>query len=173
MTNITPGKGYTGRGTCHSDGHYLCVECSELSPDAPRFHEHGRAGRADRLRLFWARTGLTALLALIVGCNAPVPCPDLAPASSALAIPLPPPAPDPSEIARDDVANDWIPLPANLRTDPKYLNREVCRSLNTTCNGPQTKPCEDFSWTKILTRDQVLCVIAAHRIGGDLHDTRI
>jgi|GEM_PF-2098812 len=82
------GKGYTGRGTCHSDGHYLCVECSELSPDAPRFHEHGRAGRADRLRLFWARTGLTALLALIVGCNTPVPCPDLAPASSALAIPI-------------------------------------------------------------------------------------
>lgn len=49
------GKGYNGRGQCLSDGHYLCVECSELSPDAPRFQEHGRAGRVDRLRLFWRR----------------------------------------------------------------------------------------------------------------------
>jgi hypothetical protein len=49
------GKGYDGQGRCHSDGHYLCTECSELSPDAPRFQEPGRAGRLDRLRLFWAR----------------------------------------------------------------------------------------------------------------------
>jgi len=49
------GEGYNGRGTCLSDGHYLCVECSELAPDAPRFQEPGRAGRVDRLRLFWAR----------------------------------------------------------------------------------------------------------------------
>jgi hypothetical protein len=50
------GKGYDGSGSCHSDGHYLCVECSHLSPDAPRFVEdYGREGRADRLRLFLAR----------------------------------------------------------------------------------------------------------------------
>ena len=172
------GRGYNGRGACHSDGHYLCVECSELSPDAPRFQEYGRAGRADRLRLFLARAVLTALLALGVSCNDPLLCPDLvrpspAPKPTVAALVPPPPAPpEPPEPAVVDVANDWISLPANLRTDPKYLNREVCRSLNTTCNGPQTKPCEDFSWTKILTRDQVLCVIAAHRIGGDLHDNR-
>lgn len=47
--------GYNGRGTCQSDGHYLCVECSELAPDAYRFTEHGRAGRGDRLRLYWRR----------------------------------------------------------------------------------------------------------------------
>jgi hypothetical protein len=51
------GRGYDGRGQCLSDGHYLCAECSELSPDAPRFQEYGRAGRADRLRLFWSRPG--------------------------------------------------------------------------------------------------------------------
>ncbi len=48
------GKGYDGRGHCKSDGHYLCVECSELAPDAPRFEEYGRDGRRDRLRLFFA-----------------------------------------------------------------------------------------------------------------------
>lgn len=63
------GAGYNGKGRCHSDGHYLCTECSQLAPDAPRF-QHGsgawlgrrmasrlerRAGRAYRLRLFWAR----------------------------------------------------------------------------------------------------------------------
>ena len=48
------GKGYNGRGDCMSDGHYMCTECSELSPDAYRFTEHGRDGRADRLRLYWA-----------------------------------------------------------------------------------------------------------------------
>lgn len=47
--------GYDGSGHCRSDGHYLCVECSELSPEAPRFVEYGRDGRADRLRLFWRR----------------------------------------------------------------------------------------------------------------------
>lgn len=49
--------GYDGSGTCHSDGHYLCTECSELSPDAPRFVEYERDGRRDRLRLFWHRPG--------------------------------------------------------------------------------------------------------------------
>jgi hypothetical protein len=49
------GKGYNGKGTCNSDGHYLCTECSHLSPSAPRFVEHGRDGRRDRLRLFWGR----------------------------------------------------------------------------------------------------------------------
>ncbi len=33
------GLGYDGRGDCHSDGHYLCTECSHLSPEAPRFVE--------------------------------------------------------------------------------------------------------------------------------------
>lgn len=51
------GRRYDGSGRCHSDGHYLCVECSELAPDAPRFVEHGRDGRADRLRRFWNRPG--------------------------------------------------------------------------------------------------------------------
>lgn len=48
-------KGYDGGGSCLSDGHYLCVECSELAPAASRFEEYGRAGRADRLRLYWRR----------------------------------------------------------------------------------------------------------------------
>lgn len=48
------GRRYDGSGGCHSDGHYLCIECSHLSPDAPRFHQD-RDGRADRLRLFWKR----------------------------------------------------------------------------------------------------------------------
>ncbi len=47
--------GYQGRGECTSDGHYLCINCSHLSPTAPRFEEFGREGRADRLRLFWRR----------------------------------------------------------------------------------------------------------------------
>lgn len=55
VCEIFDGRHYNGRGDCMSDGHYLCVECSELSPDAYRFTEYGRAGRADRLRLFWAR----------------------------------------------------------------------------------------------------------------------
>jgi hypothetical protein len=49
------GEGYDGRGRCMSDGHYLCTECSDLSPDAYRFTEYGRAGRRDRLLLFWRR----------------------------------------------------------------------------------------------------------------------
>ena len=48
------GKGYTGIGRCESDGHYECTNCSLLSPNAPRFN-WDREGRADRLRLFWAR----------------------------------------------------------------------------------------------------------------------
>ncbi len=48
--------GYDGHGSCRSDGHYLCTECSHLSPDAYRFTEYGRAGRADRLRLYWSRS---------------------------------------------------------------------------------------------------------------------
>lgn len=50
------GRSYDGAGACDSDGHYLCVECSHLSPDAPRFVEnYGRDGRRDRLLLFWNR----------------------------------------------------------------------------------------------------------------------
>lgn len=49
------GKNYDGTGDCKSDGHYLCKECSQLSPEAPRFVEHGHQGRGERLRLFWAR----------------------------------------------------------------------------------------------------------------------
>lgn len=48
------GRGYDGTGRCDSDGHYLCTECSHLSPEAPRFTQD-RAGRGDRLRLFWRR----------------------------------------------------------------------------------------------------------------------
>jgi len=48
-------RGYDGTGDCHSDGHYMCTECSRLSPTASRFEEYGRDGRADRLRLFWRR----------------------------------------------------------------------------------------------------------------------
>jgi hypothetical protein len=48
------GQGYDGTGRCDSDGHYICNECSHLAPDAPRFNQD-RAGRADRLRLYWAR----------------------------------------------------------------------------------------------------------------------
>lgn len=49
------GKSYDGTGACLSDGHYLCKECSKLSPQAPRFEEHGVKGRADRLLLLWSR----------------------------------------------------------------------------------------------------------------------
>jgi len=44
------GNGFDGTGRCMSDGHYLCVECSELSPEAPRFLQYGTNGRLDRLR---------------------------------------------------------------------------------------------------------------------------
>jgi hypothetical protein len=55
------GRNYDGSGSCSSDGHYLCVECSQLSPEAPRFQEYGRQGRGDRLRLYWRRkTGISA-----------------------------------------------------------------------------------------------------------------
>ncbi len=37
-----------------SDGHYLCVECSELSPESPCFTQD-RDGRRERLLLFWRR----------------------------------------------------------------------------------------------------------------------
>ena len=47
-------RGYDGTGDCDSDGHYMCTECSRLSPDAPRF-TNDRDGRADRLRLYWRR----------------------------------------------------------------------------------------------------------------------
>jgi hypothetical protein len=47
-------RGYDGCGKCHSDGHYECKNCSHLSPSAPRFTQD-LMGRADRLRLFWAR----------------------------------------------------------------------------------------------------------------------
>jgi hypothetical protein len=55
VCEVFDGLGYNGRGTCMSDGHYLCGECSELSPAAPRFHEYGKEGRRERLRLFWHR----------------------------------------------------------------------------------------------------------------------
>lgn len=54
------GLGYNGRGDCHSDGHWLCTDCSLLSPEAPRFIEYGREGRIDRLRLFWGRQRATS-----------------------------------------------------------------------------------------------------------------
>lgn len=57
---VFDGRGYDGTGRCHSDGHWLCVECSQLSPQAARFEEYGRDGRADRLRYFWARHDLRA-----------------------------------------------------------------------------------------------------------------
>jgi hypothetical protein len=44
------GRGYDGGGDCESDGHYLCLECSLLSPDAERFHQYGADGRLDRIR---------------------------------------------------------------------------------------------------------------------------
>lgn len=47
---VFDGRGYDGSGRCLSDGHYMCVECSELSKDAPRFLEYGAAGRLDRFR---------------------------------------------------------------------------------------------------------------------------
>lgn len=40
--DLFDGLGYVGTGRCMSDGHYLCVECSELSPKAPRFHQTNR-----------------------------------------------------------------------------------------------------------------------------------
>lgn len=49
------GLGYDGSGSCLSDGHYECQNCSKLAPNAPRFENEG--GRADRLRLFWRRPG--------------------------------------------------------------------------------------------------------------------
>ena len=58
------GKGYDGTGSCRSDGHYLCVHCSELSPEAHRFTEYGRAGRADRLRLYWSRPRATRCMSV-------------------------------------------------------------------------------------------------------------
>ena len=54
------GKTYDGRDDCNSDGHYMCDECSHLSPEAPRFTEpksrHGNPS-GDRLRLYWHRKG--------------------------------------------------------------------------------------------------------------------
>lgn len=50
ICEVFDGQGYDGSGRCQSDGHYLCVECSELAPDSPRFLEYGAAGRLDRLR---------------------------------------------------------------------------------------------------------------------------
>lgn len=51
------GRGFDGHGRCDSDGHYLCVECSELSADAPRFTEYGEEGRADAEALLARRRG--------------------------------------------------------------------------------------------------------------------
>lgn len=49
------GAGYNGTGECLSDGHYACVDCSKLSPQAPRFLQYAAQGRLDRLRLFARR----------------------------------------------------------------------------------------------------------------------
>lgn len=53
------GLRFDGTGECQSDGHYLCTECSRLSPKAPRFEEFDRDGRRDRLRLYWRRNDPT------------------------------------------------------------------------------------------------------------------
>jgi hypothetical protein len=56
LCEVFDGQGYDGRGKCMSDGHYLCVDCSLLSPEATRFEgNYGRDGRRDRLLLFWRR----------------------------------------------------------------------------------------------------------------------
>lgn len=48
VCELFDGRGYDGAGDCLSDGHYLCTECSHLSPEASRFEEnYGRAGRRD------------------------------------------------------------------------------------------------------------------------------
>lgn len=49
------GLGYDGTGDCLSDGHYVCTDCSLLSPNAPRFLDYGAAGRLDRIRLLRGR----------------------------------------------------------------------------------------------------------------------
>lgn len=49
--DVFDGRGFDGSGDCYSDGHYLCDECSQLAPDAPRFLQYGAAGRLDRIRL--------------------------------------------------------------------------------------------------------------------------
>lgn len=46
------GRGYDGGGKCHSDGHYLCTECSQLSPEAPRFVEPYAGPGGHRRRFF-------------------------------------------------------------------------------------------------------------------------
>jgi len=45
------GAGYAGLGECLSDGHYMCEECSHLSPHAPRFTGSDE-GLVDRERLY-------------------------------------------------------------------------------------------------------------------------
>lgn len=45
------GRGFDGSGRCMSDGHYLCAECSQLSPNAERFEQYGWKGVLDRLEL--------------------------------------------------------------------------------------------------------------------------
>jgi len=56
---VFDGMGYDGGGDCHSDGHYLCDDCSRLSPDAPRFSQYGTAGRLHRIRLSRSSRGAT------------------------------------------------------------------------------------------------------------------
>jgi len=50
------GDGYDGTGDCLSDGHCMCTECSQLSPESYRFTDYGTDGRRDRLRARWATT---------------------------------------------------------------------------------------------------------------------
>jgi hypothetical protein len=65
----------------------------------------------------------------------------------------PPPAPPPTDTPRlDPSANPDL---------------EVCRALNTTCIGPQTRLCQDLwlkghvGWSHLLTESQINCVVAA------------
>jgi hypothetical protein len=130
---------------------------------------------------------LAWLALLAAGCNDPLFCPDLyppAPAASVAPVVVPPPPappeppPPPPEVL---VTDEWIPIPAaypdrpHYLTDRVYLNGEVCRSINTTCAGkhqPPPAPCRgyDEGWTKVLTREEVFCVIAAQKIDPEYYE---
>lgn len=107
------------------------------------------------------------LLALVTACDsqvaAPVPAADssasVPSAATAHATASSPPWPFPPAPSERD-----IPPPAPSAN----LDAEVCRSLNTTCLGPQTGPCARLSdprtvgWSHLLKNSQVInCVIAA------------
>jgi hypothetical protein len=106
-----------------------------------------------------ALVGLTCLLVgLIIGWVLHLPEPELvATAPSHEAQEAPPREPFTGPPPGD--------LPA-LRPDMNP-DLEVCRSLNTTCKGPQTHPCQDLwmpsnvGWSKMLSLPQTECIIAA------------